>query len=775
MGDISNNTGSRKASSYRHLVAKDVLPLEFAPLLNRIISPPLKPVNRQIIKPEEKLLVSRVVDIMVALDLRFVQEKQDDGVLVYRLDPPIDVFITYDEKRAPDIAVSRYATRQLIASEIDAKVIERHAESFDETSKPKIASFFNRTSLPDDPDLSPKKGGHEEEMASSPPSASRKLEDEEGNVDIADKPPVDFFGRLITPKQTTSKGTALEGTQSSFKATYKFYEGMSAAVRKPLLAIAHFETESCVSLILGGSQSWSCPTPTVMSRYERNFQGNDKMYDRKPGHFGDSKRNFKHHRNQETKERGHEYLIQLTGSGRHAIGIPRDVPRQCSKCEGLRDSNGHFQLILGVKSNGATEFLIPSLNISGIQRRHDLQPYYVWGASFPFEALSPITIANESRLEELVILHMPGKKGKSSKANKGYYLGGNRLTSVTHPRAYYEQVRLLMATMTETTWFMSHSYGLAPSEDRPSRFLLITCNSYKLGTEAGFRDAAWGTADLSSLRTVTEVEMLRPILEQDLDFQNDIVDRRRRLNHETLLINDMDDERIGLKRYLREQYANTSGGPLIVLVHDWNTVKALLAELGIETGSWKNDLSELIRGKQAVKDKQEEPSRKRRDSRSRSPARRDVNNEPSVVKRENREFSNHETRSGEHRNNHIYVIGTKTLYTTVRKVGNLKDSLVAASIDFDIAEADGMSVDTICAGNELPLLWILFTKMATGPWCDEMWRTQFKGKQAGYSSDEDQEEETPQPSASGPPKLSDPSVKVKEKDPFGFDSDDDEY
>ena len=71
---------------------------------------------------------------MVALELRFVQEKQDDGQMMYRLDPcvkhymhlsiadvnlsPIDVFITYDGKRATDIAVSRYATRHMIAGEV---------------------------------------------------------------------------------------------------------------------------------------------------------------------------------------------------------------------------------------------------------------------------------------------------------------------------------------------------------------------------------------------------------------------------------------------------------------------------------------------------------------------------------------------------------------------------------------------------------------------------------------------------------------------------------
>jgi hypothetical protein len=44
-------------------------------------------VNKQVIKADEKLLMSRVVDIMVYLDLRFIQEKLEDGALVYRLDP----------------------------------------------------------------------------------------------------------------------------------------------------------------------------------------------------------------------------------------------------------------------------------------------------------------------------------------------------------------------------------------------------------------------------------------------------------------------------------------------------------------------------------------------------------------------------------------------------------------------------------------------------------------------------------------------------------------
>jgi chromosome transmission fidelity protein 18 len=44
LGNGSGTAGRRMAAQYRHLVTDGVLQLEFAPLLNRIISPPLKPV-----------------------------------------------------------------------------------------------------------------------------------------------------------------------------------------------------------------------------------------------------------------------------------------------------------------------------------------------------------------------------------------------------------------------------------------------------------------------------------------------------------------------------------------------------------------------------------------------------------------------------------------------------------------------------------------------------------------------------------------------------------
>jgi chromosome transmission fidelity protein 18 len=40
-----------------------------------------------VIRPDEKAMLSRLVNIMVTLELRFVQERADDGQLVYKLDP----------------------------------------------------------------------------------------------------------------------------------------------------------------------------------------------------------------------------------------------------------------------------------------------------------------------------------------------------------------------------------------------------------------------------------------------------------------------------------------------------------------------------------------------------------------------------------------------------------------------------------------------------------------------------------------------------------------
>jgi len=68
-------------------------------------------VNRQIIKAEEKVVLNRLVEIMLSTGLSYQQDKNEDGQLMYRLEPAIDSFVVYDGKRAADIGAARYAVR----------------------------------------------------------------------------------------------------------------------------------------------------------------------------------------------------------------------------------------------------------------------------------------------------------------------------------------------------------------------------------------------------------------------------------------------------------------------------------------------------------------------------------------------------------------------------------------------------------------------------------------------------------------------------------------
>ncbi|KAF9484666.1 P-loop containing nucleoside triphosphate hydrolase protein [Pholiota conissans] len=214
------NATIRHGGDFRHLLSHPILQTEFAPYINRIISPPLRPVNSQVIRPQEKALMNRLVDIMASLELRFVQEKSEDGTLSYRLDPPpIDVFVTYDGKRASDITVSRYAVRHLVSLEVDNRLISRDTE-FVEKGKRGKHDFFGKPSTKEDTD------GEAEY-----PNKKAKLD----TRDIADKPPTDFFGRLITIQSASStKAADRKNVERRYRVSYKFLEGNSAAVRKPV-------------------------------------------------------------------------------------------------------------------------------------------------------------------------------------------------------------------------------------------------------------------------------------------------------------------------------------------------------------------------------------------------------------------------------------------------------------------------------------------------------------------------------------------------------------
>ncbi|GAA5925020.1 Ctf18p [Sporobolomyces koalae] len=179
---------------------------ELLPLFNRIVAPDLKPVNSQVVKSEERERLMRTVNTMILTKTTFAIDKNEEGQLSYKLDPPIDVFVHYEGKRATDIAPGRYAVRQMINREVEAELLRRGGQA-DGTSKDAsaILSAYSKTKTA---------------TAIAPET----------------KQAVDFFGRAIVAKPLTAsqEAAALLAPPPRKKVRqtmYKFNEGFSNAVR----------------------------------------------------------------------------------------------------------------------------------------------------------------------------------------------------------------------------------------------------------------------------------------------------------------------------------------------------------------------------------------------------------------------------------------------------------------------------------------------------------------------------------------------------------------
>ncbi|RUS19855.1 hypothetical protein BC937DRAFT_86802 [Endogone sp. FLAS-F59071] len=213
---VTTLLSSLNAQGRRNFDKRNV-PSELISLLLRIISPDLRPVNRQLIKPVEKAILSRLVEIMIAFGLTFVQEKTDDGQFVYRLDPPIETLVQLSSISLKNILPTRYAVRQLIAQEIEHENLRRHEE------------------------IAQSRTGHDIRVKHGPEkSTTSRLVNSTGDLE---KPPMDFFGRPLVIATTSNDnqtntdktgGSSKKTQKNNHKIWYKFHEGFSNAVRKPL-------------------------------------------------------------------------------------------------------------------------------------------------------------------------------------------------------------------------------------------------------------------------------------------------------------------------------------------------------------------------------------------------------------------------------------------------------------------------------------------------------------------------------------------------------------
>ncbi|KAG0266796.1 hypothetical protein BG011_000848 [Mortierella polycephala] len=216
------------AKVQRHIQKNNIATELLSPLL-RIISPYLRPVNKQLIKPAERMILMRLIDIMIHFQLTFVQEKTEDGQFLYRLEPSIEKLGDFSTIGLKDVLTNRYAVRQLIAQEIEVELVRR-AEAAKEAKK---ETFLGQKG----------KASASAITASATASATASM-DVDPKEDI-EREAVDFFGRVIVQPNGSDQGS-LDGSLAmgldaqgrarvkpakKTRIWYKFNEGFSNAVK----------------------------------------------------------------------------------------------------------------------------------------------------------------------------------------------------------------------------------------------------------------------------------------------------------------------------------------------------------------------------------------------------------------------------------------------------------------------------------------------------------------------------------------------------------------
>ncbi|CAG8479853.1 1511_t:CDS:10 [Cetraspora pellucida] len=200
--NIANSALNGIKSKYRLTLNKNIFVTEFVSYLLKIVSPELESESR-FSSNHKKSILSRVVDIMLSFNLKYIQ-KIEDGKSFYAIEPPIDQLVLFSDVDSKNYAFKNDITKHLIAKEINIK-LESAAEVRSISIQNKKSSSTNYTTQ----------------------SESKSLK----NQQKVEKQILDFFGR---PKANTESFTESRTTDDNLvkpKVWYRYHEGSTKAVR----------------------------------------------------------------------------------------------------------------------------------------------------------------------------------------------------------------------------------------------------------------------------------------------------------------------------------------------------------------------------------------------------------------------------------------------------------------------------------------------------------------------------------------------------------------
>ncbi|XP_047486138.1 chromosome transmission fidelity protein 18 homolog isoform X1 [Penaeus chinensis] len=218
---------------------RDVLPY-----LLQIIQPNLRPVNTQLYSRQEKEELANLIDTMISYNLTYTQERSIDGQYSFNLDPNMEELVRFpDQKTGKQLS---YATRQLIAREIDLEKVRRAEAYFvkqqeteairkeksgKENQAPKMKQANSSSSVPT-PD-SAALPNHLQKLQAKPVLEPSAVKDECNSDAGRVAAPKDFFGRVISNAvHQEAKSMTNEIVKSDI--WFRFKEGYSNAVRRPI-------------------------------------------------------------------------------------------------------------------------------------------------------------------------------------------------------------------------------------------------------------------------------------------------------------------------------------------------------------------------------------------------------------------------------------------------------------------------------------------------------------------------------------------------------------
>ncbi|KAF8770773.1 Chromosome transmission fidelity protein 18 like protein [Argiope bruennichi] len=188
-------------SSLKTFLNSAILLTDVFPFLVEIIKPNLRPVNTQLYSEREKNELRRVIELMLAFNLNYRQERSLEGTYNYILDPNIEELIRFSDIKTKNLLT--YSAKQMIAREVEMEQMRKGDSASDEKAK----------------------NVSKEKVSVHKPEPKIFQQKE-----ISERPVLDFFGRQIIP--TAKEDTENKKDPRDEEVWFHFKEGYSNAVRR---------------------------------------------------------------------------------------------------------------------------------------------------------------------------------------------------------------------------------------------------------------------------------------------------------------------------------------------------------------------------------------------------------------------------------------------------------------------------------------------------------------------------------------------------------------